>query len=250
MNSKNIVPVSTEKENCTCMMCMREFPSLNVFHFHEMGYASMFDGVNTEVHLCDECWEKVKHLMTHEIVVDGNGFETYKHEEELEKLFESWSLESRELLWNRFAHGPSVARFEPQDYIDLMLDEFSDEQCKKYGMYTNTERRIYEERFSTCALPMNIVYKDGSVGCWCPCGASGRVGQIPASSVCIQCIKCPHYLKRDSDKNPIKNISREEYEKYKEIFSAMKTFGCTDIDAFAEKIKVQTEEIKKFLLNQ
>lgn len=60
MNSKNIVPIKEEKIGCTCMKCLKEHKEedMHIIHIPAMGYGSGFDGFDTLVILCDDCYKE------------------------------------------------------------------------------------------------------------------------------------------------------------------------------------------------
>ena len=60
MNSKNIVPIEKDKILCTCMKCLKEGKKedMHIIHIPEMGYGSGFDGFDTLVILCDDCYKE------------------------------------------------------------------------------------------------------------------------------------------------------------------------------------------------
>ena len=60
MNSKNKVAIKKEKIGCTCMKCLKEFDDskLHIIHIPQMGYGSGFDGFDTIVILCEDCYKE------------------------------------------------------------------------------------------------------------------------------------------------------------------------------------------------
>lgn len=60
MNSKNIAAIKNEKISCTCMKCLRECEDTNIHYIHipQKGFGSSFDGFDTVVILCDDCYKE------------------------------------------------------------------------------------------------------------------------------------------------------------------------------------------------
>ena len=55
---------------------------------------------------------------------------------------------------------------------------------------------------------MNEIYSDGSVGCYCPHGASGKKNQQIDSNISEECYGCKKYKER---KKPILSVDERDW---------------------------------------
>ena len=228
MNSKNILPIKNE---CTCMKCLKEFKDKDLIDIEipELGYGSDFDGINTKLILCKDCFEKsnpqiwnlkVKQQWASEfpdyqnIENDFVICQEYEHEKEMLEYIEDLPLQSKELVWNTFSSGwLSDYKLNSQDWIDFELDELPHEKCKEYGLISPEEIKAYKTRFPSCEWVYNQIYSDNSHCSKCPYHAFGKFGQIPNVQVSQECYGCQLYKPRETE---LKTINEKEEEKYRE----------------------------------
>ncbi len=129
MNSKNIIAIPKEVEGKICMSCLEKSDNISKIRFNKVGYGSVFDGDDTEIHLCDSCKEKVNiELWCNELIIkkDENGrvlSTKYKFEDKLITYLNSLPIEGRELVFNRFNKSWICPSIDSQDWIDQELDE-------------------------------------------------------------------------------------------------------------------------------
>lgn len=194
-----------------CWNCLKTKEHIHKIVIDEMGYGSYFDMFSTELHLCDECYNKHPEywqLNTHEV---WNGSMAYDFEDEIFDFVDKMPLEGKQFFYNEFDKGMDARPMDPQDWLDYQLDLLPYEKCLEYGLYAPEEVKSYKERFPTCQYPVNRVYKDGSVGCWCPFGAVGDKGQKVGLNISTECYKCEKYKKRET---PLMNVLNEDWNEY------------------------------------
>ena len=204
----------------TCFNCLKE-TIVHKIKIPALGWGSQFDNFSTEIHLCDECmkltnseWWKLKTIKGETDLDDAY----YEYENEILKFVKQMPLAGQELFWNRYATGAFVSYYmEAQDWIDYKLNILPHEKCKEYGLYSPQEKQAYKERFPICQHPVNIIYDDGSKGCWCPFGAYGEYGQKIGLNICDECYECKYFEKR---RTPIKYISEKDWIDYKLYYIA------------------------------
>lgn len=218
MNSKNIIAISREKIDCTCMKCLKEKDSLKVIIISEMGYGSAFDGSGTKVVLCEDCYkESGPDIWSMETREFDEYCEEYLHEDEMLEFIDGLPLQSEELVWNEFEHGWNADHhMDPQDWIDYRLDELPYEKCKMYGLYAPEEIKAYKERYPKCEYVYNTVWNDGSKGSHCamqPCTFGEYGGQI-GLNYSTHCYKCSHFKERITPIKDVKGEDSDDYELY------------------------------------
>lgn len=195
-----------------CWKCLKVFDEVTIIKIEQLGYGSCFDGWSTEIHLCEDCLkDSNKEIWNMDVVVDGYC-EEYKHEEAMIKYINSLPLVSKQFVFNEFDTGWDARVMNPQDWIDYEEGVLSHLKCKEYGLYSFEEIDAYKTRFPKCEYPVNRVYKDGSVGCWCPFGATGDVNQETSINISSDCYKCPYFKKRVSI---LRDIANEDWKDYK-----------------------------------
>jgi hypothetical protein len=193
-----------------CFKCLNK-KKITKFSLYR-GYGSSFDNYRTYLQICDDCKPtNIKAWFDEEPEMQDNFYEEYKHEKDITDLVDSFPLEGQELFWNRCAYGALADSMGSQDWIDMKLGILPDEKYKEYGMYSPTEKRLYEERYPTCNHPINIVHSDESKGSRCVFGASGKYGQEVGLNISEECSKCQRYTPRNE---PIKDMSYDEYKLY------------------------------------
>lgn len=231
MNSKHILPI--KNKNCTCMNCLKEFNEneLHIIKINELGYGSAFDGLNTQIILCNNCFEKsnqnysdiwtlnVKKQWASEctyykdVKKDFIINEEYEHESEILIYINSLPIQSQELIWNTFATGYLADyKMKPQDWIDYELNELPFEKCQEYALISPEEIKAYNEKFSTCEWVVNVEYSDGSNMSTCPYHAYGDKDQIPIKRYCPECYICENYKKRENEIKTIPYENRRNFE--------------------------------------
>ena len=229
MNNKHIKPITNT--NCTCMKCLNEFTEdqLITLNIQELGYGSIFDGINTKIILCKDCYEKSnkdiwsfkvkEHFLSEfqeikENMKDFVCMQEYMYEKDILNYINDLPIQAQELIWNTFSTGWNTDyKLEQQDWIDYKLNCLSKTKCDKYGLISNEEKEAYCNRFTSCEWPVNRIYKDTTIICQCPYDAYGKENQVKSSTVSKECYKCNYYKKRST---PIKNMNYDEFEKYKE----------------------------------
>lgn len=209
MNSKNITPLNQDM----CMCCLKE-KATHDYHIYNRGYGSEFDDVCTYWQCCDKCHKDEYDLWANEYCVneDEDYYETYQYEEDILNLIHSLPLESQELFFNRFSNDSFM---DAQDWIDYKLDELPHEKCKEYHLYSPQEKTAYKERFPNCDKVYKKVWSDGSSGCHCLNGASGKAdGTCDEYNISHHCYMCTLYKPRENKMKIINEID-EYYENEK-----------------------------------
>lgn len=221
-----------------CWKCLNESEKIITMKFGPLGYGSNFDCCSTKIQLCDACYKESKpEIWSEKLVYDSeiekeNDWSHYEHEDEMFEYFGTLPIEGKQFVWNEFWQGDYY--MEPQDWIDYELGILPHEKAKEYGMYSIQEIQAYEERFPKCKHPVNVLYNDGSKGCWCPFGAYGDYNQGINVNVSNECYQCPYYKERRDDEK-IVEIQNEHFNDYK-------------ILKRAEAIKTQNKGLIELLL--
>lgn len=172
------------------------------------GYGSAFDENSFEIQLCPNCYKKEYEKWFNESPTMNGYIEEYQFEQNITDLINSFPIENQEYVWN----GSSGYLMERQDWIDMKNGNLPDEKYKEYMMYSPSEIKAYEERFSTCQNVVNKLYSDGSVGCWCAFEAFGDKGQVASENISDECCYCEYYKQRET---PIIDIKDEDFDDYK-----------------------------------
>lgn len=210
---------------CLCWKCLKEHDKskIHIIEIGALGYNSCFDNLSTRIQLCDDCYNVNPEWWNLETIIP-EGFEQfgymYKYDKEICQFINELPLESQELVWNEYAYGACAGyNMDAQDWIDYQLGTISHEKCKEYGMYSPDEEKAYEERFPTCQHPVEIIYNDGSKGCWCLFGAHGKLNDGVVSvggNTSSQCYKCKYYKQRTTPVISVKDSERADYDLYVE----------------------------------
>lgn len=202
-----------------CWNCLETKDNVRIIKIPELGYGSGFDGAGTEIHLCEECYQKSNpKIWGLKVLTDtddkGNWMgEEYEYEKEMFAYFNQLPLVGQQFVLNEYQNGWCADHvLEPQDWIDYEEKTISHEKCKELGLYSHQEIEAYRERFPVCEHPVNKHYSDGSCGCWCPYGASGRKDQTIDLNISDECYMCEYFKVREK---PRKDIKAEEWDDYK-----------------------------------
>lgn len=201
-----------------CWNCLKTKKDIHKIVIPELGYGGGFDGSGTEVHLCEECYQKSNpEIWGLKVIEDkdeeGNWWgEEYEHEKEMFDFFYQMPMVGRQFVLNEFQNGWNADRIlDPQDWIDYEEKTLPHENCKELGLYSHQEIDAYRERFPICEHPVNKVYKDGSCGSCCPYGAFGRKDQETDLNISNECYLCKHFKERTT---PRKEIKAEDWSDY------------------------------------
>lgn len=207
-----------EKYDKICFKCLKEKDELKKYYLNRYEYGSKFDNMVTYLQICNECspegieeWFNEKPEMKHDC------YAVYKYEQNIIDFIDTLPIQGQELFWNRCVSGAIAYYMDSQDWIDMKLGILPDEKYEAYYMISPRQIKAYEERFTTCEYPINVVYSDDSKGCWCPFGASGEYGQQISPNISDECYGCEHYKKRET---PIKEMDWNTYKKYEKYIRA------------------------------
>ena len=216
MNTKNIVPLNYSEK--LCFKCLKEYnPSdMTTIYIFDQGYGSLFDGFNSKLQLCPDCYNKCDTSMwSMEIQTDeeNHSFKRYKYEDDIINYINKLPIEGKELVLNRYAWGNSVFSMTSQDWIDYNLKELSYDKCKEYGLISPEEKAAYEERFPKCKYPANFIFEDGSKTCYCAQGSYGEYGQKIDDTLYMKCYNCPMFKKR-TEKDILLELNEAEGNLY------------------------------------
>lgn len=219
---KNLKIISKKYSTRICFKCLKEVEPTNIkiIDFYETGNGSLFNGFNSKMQLCNECYQQCDEDMWKLNIItnkeDNEDIIKYENESELIDYISSLPIEGQELFLNRIAWGKTVIPMKGQDWIDYILHLLPYEKCKEYGLMSPIDNEVYKERFPTCKYPVNIVYNDGVKKSRCPYGTIGNYNQIAdcASHIKCYCYECPYYEKRNNDEL-IFDLSEDEYKLYK-----------------------------------
>lgn len=134
--SKTIIKPINNPEH-TCFKCLKE-TKVNTIEINQTGYGSRFDGLSTQIQLCDECyqltnpdWWELEQIPIKEL---GNDFYEYKYENEMFEFIEQLPIASQELFFNHFASGAGAEYMEAQNWINGELGILTDEKCEEYKL--------------------------------------------------------------------------------------------------------------------
>lgn len=230
--------------DCLCYKCLQKKDKVRNISIGSSGYGSYFDNMSTSLQLCEECYAestKDKPIWDMKTVYGEMHFsfgeskndeyykgrivsepidQRYEYDDEMDKYLCNLPLESRELVFNRNAYGAcSGDPMDAQDWIDYQLGIISHGKCKEYGMYSPDEIAAYEDRFPICQYPAEIIYNDGSKGCWCLFGAHGKLNDGVVSvggNISSKCYKCKYYKQRITPVISVKDSERADYDLYVE----------------------------------
>ena len=233
--------MAIESTDYLCFKCLKRMNTSKKIHcinIGGIGYGSNFDNLSTKLQLCDECFnesQKDRLIWNMETVYGQMHFDRYtskssvpsdriideyidvkyKYDDEMYSYINDLPLQSKELVWNRFAYGACASyNMDAQDWIDYELGILSHDKCKEYGFYSPNEVNAYNARFPTCQHPVNIIYADDSKGCWCPFGANGKYGQTVDGNISDECYQCALYQKRKTPIIDVRDTDRNDYFLY------------------------------------
>jgi hypothetical protein len=213
MRSREEKHLNNERLCYACDTLQKSKNDIRTYSISYRGYGSIFDNCRFSIQLCSECDKPEYNEWFNERPKKGEYWEEYEHEEKIRDLINSFIIENQEYVWN----GMDGWGMERQDWIDMKKGILPDEKYEEYGMYSPRQINAYKERFPTCEHPVNIVYEDGSKGCWCPFGAHGYYDQEVSPNISDECYGCNHYKVREA---PIKEMDNETYNKYKKYIKA------------------------------
>lgn len=230
--------------DCLCYKCLQRKDKVHKIDIGGSGYGSSFDNFSTSLQLCDDCYKestKDKPIWNMKTVYGEMHFsfgeskndeyykdrivnepidQRYEYDDEMSEYLHNLPLESRELVYNRNAHGACAdCNMDAQDWIDFELGMLPHEKCKEYGCYSPDEERAYEERFPTCQHPVEVIYDDGSHGCHCPFGAFGKCedGIVSVNmNIWTKCYGCNYYKQRTVPVMRINSDDEADYNLYLE----------------------------------
>ena len=195
---------------CYCCDTLQATPEmLNDFHIHSRGYGSKFDSSNITIQLCNECSKYIDPIwFTEEPKLAEDGYyENYIYEDIIRKFIDSFIIENQEYINNE--HDTDY--MERQDWIDYNNGVLSDEKIEEYGYYSPRQIKAYEDNFTTCNHPINIIYPSYK-SCRCEYEALGEYGQlINENNFSEECYNCENYIKRFE---PIKEMDEKQYKDY------------------------------------
>ena len=166
MKATDLVPITSSK---VCMKCLKESSEVKQYRLEERGCGSDFDNFSSIIQVCDEC--KPEGLETWlneypEYLSDGVTA-SYKYEGKIKGFIDTFSLEGRELFWNKYSDGACAERMDYQDYFLIATGEASDSIYDKYGLYSPKEIKAAIERFPTCANVYGIRYSNSTINYQC-----------------------------------------------------------------------------------
>jgi len=212
MTNREIKHKNCEKLCYQCDTLQENTDQINTYGINYRGYGSGFDSCRFQIQICDKCnktdyekWFYESPTIEHEYV------ETYKYEDDIHNLVDSFIVENQEYVWN----GDNRYTLPRQDWIDMKNNVLPDEKYEEYGIYSPRQIKAYEERFPTCNHPINVTHKDGSQGCWCTFGANGIYGQTTSSNVSSKCYGCEHYILRYEE---IKEMAYDDFSQFKDYY--------------------------------
>lgn len=196
-----------------CFKCLNEKQNLESYHLYRSEYGSSFDNNYTYLQLCDDCKpEGIKEWFDETPEIIDGYCANYELESKITEFIDTLPLQGQELFWNRCAYGACADTMDSQDWIDDKLGILPDEVYEEeYSMYSPRQIKAYQERFPTCEHPVNAAFNDGSIGCYCPFGASGKKDQKVDYNISSECFGCERYKQREA---PRKDMDYSTYKKY------------------------------------
>lgn len=189
-----------EYSESLCFKCLKEKVDVRKHILPERGYGSDFDGTSSILQVCPECDDKKLEECFNEKPTEIEYWEEYKLEDYIHNFIRTLPVQGRELFLNSCAKGWTADTIDSQDWIDIELEIADDNTYKKWGFYSPSEIKAYEDRFPTCVNVYKKEYSDGSSGCYCPFGASGNGDGSCDINISDECYYCKNY-KRKEDKN-------------------------------------------------
>ena len=206
-----------------CYCCDNLQPTaefLHIFKIEDRGYGSKFDDSDFEIQLCDICKNHIDPIWFNEEFYLVKGYcEVYKYEDEVIKFINTWIFENQEYVYNEANYYKFMTR---QDWIDCKKGILPDEKIENYGLYSLRQKKVYEEKFTTCNYPINIKYHNCEDGCKCIFGANGEYDQKINPEYCdTNCYNCQNYVKRFET---IKEMDYDTYKRYNLYLQSKKTY--------------------------
>lgn len=195
-----------------CWNCLKVDDDTRKIEIPALGYGSGFDEISTEIHLCSECYKKTKKLWGLKIINEEPWGGEYEFEKEIFAFFNQLPPEGQQFVENEFEDGSCSHWMEPQDWMDYFINKcLPHDKAKEYGLWSLEEKAFYKERFPKCGNVANRVFYDGSVGSWCPFGASGDKDASADRNISGECYQCEHFKERTE---PIRDIRDEDWYEY------------------------------------
>ena len=204
---------------CYCCDELQATPDLlNDFCIQDRGYGSIFDSSNITIQLCSECSKNVDPIwFTEEPKLEGGYCEEYIYEDVIRKFIDSFIVENQEYINNEQDCG----YMDRQDWIDYQRGILPDEKIETYHIHSPRQIKTYEDNFTTCNHPINIIHPSYK-SCRCEYGACGGYGQLANEhNISEECYNCKNYIKRFE---PIKEMDEQQYECYVRYSQAKKNY--------------------------
>lgn len=205
--------MNKDEKNGLCYKCdsLRGKEEVVYLHLSNRGYGSLFDSCAFVVQMCRECLQPEHLVWFNEQPHIIQRIENYQFENDIRILINSFKVENAEYVWN----GMNGYYMDRQDWIACEKGTLSDDRYEELGLYSPRQIRSYKESFSSCDLPVNIFFSDGSKNCMCPLGATGEYGQRPSFSISTECHLCPYFLER---RTPLEDMTHESFIEYQSFF--------------------------------
>lgn len=186
--------------NKVCFKCLKESDNITKHILCYRGYGSDFDNFNSILQVCEECnFEDLSTWFDEIPQIDEGYYENYKYEDKIWNFVYSLPIQGRELFENQCADGAGSFHMDSQDWLDVELKIAPDSLYKKYGMYSPSEMKAYEDRFPTCENVYLKTYSDGSSCSMCRYGAHGNSDGSCDCNISTECYTCTKYSKKGFD---------------------------------------------------
>lgn len=206
-----------EYSESLCFKCLKELDNVKKYDLIERGYGSDFDGMSSVIQLCSKCDDERLEECFGEHPTYSEYWEEYKLEDYIHNFIKELPTQGRELFENSCARGWTVDTIDSQDWIDIDLKIADDNTYKKWGFYSPSEIKAYENRFPTCANIYRKEYSDGSAGCYCPFGASGNSDGSCGINISDECYYCKNYKRKEDDNIEVIKESSLNKSKLKKV---------------------------------
>lgn len=201
-----------------CFKCLKESENIHEVEFGSLGYYSHFNNYSTILQLCEDCFASAPESVKEpDVLYDDENEErdVYKGEDEIISYFDHLPPEGQQFVRNECANNTARIKMEPQDWLDYYINkDLPYDKAHKYYKYALEEIDSYKDRFPTCEWPVEIAFKDASINCVCPFGASGKEGQKEKENVSAQCYQCPYYKKRESS---LLRVTKEQWKEKSDL---------------------------------
>lgn len=140
-----ILPI---KQKNVCLKCLKktEKEHLHKIEIEELGFGSMFEGMSTHFHLCDECYDELDKdvwgMHVKKVFASEHGydllenddypiFEEYIYEDEMIRYIENLPIQSQEVILNQNAEGwKAKPKLESQAWINQKMLELEKKKEK------------------------------------------------------------------------------------------------------------------------